>query len=131
MKHAYQIIIIIIFLLLSACSRESNIPNGGHVVSIERRAFTNPLFYSGSIQPLKTLVVPSPAEGVVIEMPFQYGEAVKAGQLLFMLSSSKFLADYKTALMQYVKAKNDFDLGARKKGKELIWVTASAFRSNQ
>jgi multidrug efflux pump subunit AcrA (membrane-fusion protein) len=42
-------------------------------------------------------------------MPLQYGETVEPGKLLFMLSSAKFLTDYKTALMQYIKAKSDFD----------------------
>lgn len=66
------------------------------------------LFYSGSIQPLKATVVQSKTEGVVVNMAKQYGEIVKANELLFVISSSKFLNDYKTALLQYIKAKNDF-----------------------
>lgn len=65
--------------------------------------------YTGIIQPLKTLVITSPADGTVIDMPFQYGEIVNQGQLLFMVSSSKFMADYKTNLMAYVKAKNEYN----------------------
>lgn len=79
------------------------------IVNVESRSFSNTLFYSGTIQPLKIVVVPSAADGAVVEMPFQYGEPVKAGQLLFMISSAKFLADYKTALMQYIKAKSEFN----------------------
>ncbi len=78
-------------------------------MTVTAKAFSNTLFYSGTIQPLKTVVIPSPVDGVVIEMPFQYGESVKAGQLLFMISSTKFLADYKAALMQYIKAKSEFN----------------------
>ncbi len=93
---------------LLACSREQKISNG-HTVTVESRASTNSLFYSGIIQPLKTMVVPSPVDGVVVELPFQYGEPVKSGQLLFQISSAKFMTEYKAALMQYVKAKSDFN----------------------
>lgn len=103
-----QIILLLLILSLSACSREPALKNS-HVMTVESNSFANTLFYSGTVQPLKTLVVPSPVDGVVVDMPFQYGEAVKAGQLLYMISSAKFLTDYKSALMQYIKAKSDFN----------------------
>lgn len=96
--------------LMQACSQQNN-PSSEHTITIEPRVATNSLYYSGTIQPLRTLVVTSPADGVVVDMPFQYGEAIKNSQLLFMISSAKFLTDYKTALMQYVKAKSDFNNG--------------------
>lgn len=92
---------------LFACSNES--PVKGKVITLQSKPVLNTLFYSGIIQPLQTLVVTSPADGVVLTMPFQYGEMVKAGQLLFTLSSTKFSSDYKAALMAYIKAKNDFN----------------------
>jgi len=67
------------------------------------------LFYTGVIKPLKTIVIPSPAEGVIIDMPFQYGTEIKQGQLLVTISSLKFMTDYKAALMQYIKAKSEFN----------------------
>ncbi len=103
--------LIFIFMLgLLACSREQKLANK-HIITVKSHAISNTLFYTGTIQPLKVLVVPSPADGVVIEKPFQYGETVAAGQLLFLISSEKFMTDYKTALMQYIKAKNDFNNG--------------------
>jgi multidrug efflux pump subunit AcrA (membrane-fusion protein) len=42
-------------------------------------------------------------------MPLQYGEEIKKGQLLFVMSSTKFLTDYKSALMQYIKTKSDMN----------------------
>lgn len=101
-------LLFLLLLCLQACSREPKI-EGSHFVTVSSRTLSNTLFYSGTIQPLRTLVIPSPAEGVVVDMPFQYGEAIKSGDLLFTLSSAKFLADYKAALMAYVKAKNDFN----------------------
>ena len=93
---------------MQACKEQPSV-EGGHIVTITAQSLTNSLFYSGTIQPLKIVVIPSPADGVVIEMPFQYGEEVKSGQLLFMISSTKFLSDYKAALMQYIKAKSEFN----------------------
>lgn len=109
MKY-YRVMTLIVCLSLTACSRSPNEKQAG-VVTIEPQTVGSTLYYSGTIQPLQTLVVPSPADGVVVDMPFQYGETVKAGQLLFMVSSTKFLADYKTALMAYIKAKSDFNNG--------------------
>jgi HlyD family secretion protein len=62
------------------------------------------------IAPLNTSVIASPADGAIVGMPIQYGETVKNGQLLYQISSSKFIADYKNALMQFLKAKSDFNL---------------------
>lgn len=108
MQMIKKIFYFLLPLLLFACSREPKVANA-HFETIEARSLSSTLFYSGSIQPLRNLVIPSPVDGVVIEMPLQYGEKVEAGQLLFMLSSAKFLTDYKAALMQYIKAKSDFD----------------------
>jgi multidrug efflux pump subunit AcrA (membrane-fusion protein) len=109
MKYVYQCIISIIAILaLQACSHEDKTAKS-HVMSIEKKAADNTLYYTGTIQPLNTLVIPSPVDGVIVDMPFQYGEPVKLNQLLFKISSTKFLADYKTALMQYIKTKNEFN----------------------
>lgn len=109
MRYYFPIFITLVLLLsLQACSRSSP-ADKNKLVTIKADTLANSLFYSGTVQPLRTLVVPSPADGVVVDMPFQYGEEVKSGQLLFMLSSAKFLSDYKTALMEYVKAKSEFN----------------------
>lgn len=100
--------LVICCLLLSSCSREPKIKDG-HLEIVKPESLSSTLYFSGSIQPLHSVVVPSPVEGVVIDMPLQYGDVVEPGKLLFMLSSAKFLTDYKSALMQYIKAKSDFD----------------------
>ena len=103
--------IILLTLLMSgfaSCSREPAIKDG-HMETITPRSVSSALYYSGSIQPVRSLVLTSPVDGVVVEMPKQYGEAVESGNLVFMLSSAKFLSDYKSALMQYIKAKSDFN----------------------
>lgn len=108
MNNFFRVVIMAVILLLQACSHEPNI-KGGHLVTIETHSLKNSLYYSGIVQPLQTIVIPSPADGVVIDMPFQYGQQVRAGQLLFLISSTKFVSDYKSALTQFVKAKSEFD----------------------
>lgn len=102
--------IIVVFLIaaISACSKSSNKPET-QTMTVAPEASTNALYFSGIIQPLKTRVITSPVDGAVSEISFQYGETVKANQLLFKISSAKFLSDYKAALLQYIKAKSDFN----------------------
>lgn len=109
MKYS-RIVTVILCLSLTACGGEAKKTNK-NLLTVGPRSSSTTLYYSGIIQPMQTIVVPSPADGVVIDMPFQYGETVKAGQLLFTISSTKFLADYKTALMAYIKAKSEFNNG--------------------
>jgi HlyD family secretion protein len=109
MRMMYKLIVVLMLVIsLTACSRKPSIKNG-HLLTLESHSCANTLFYSGSILPLQSLVVTSQTDGVVIEMPIQYGDTVKPGQLIFMISSGKFLSDYKAALMQYMKAKNEFN----------------------
>ncbi|OGT41660.1 MAG: hypothetical protein A3F42_08630 [Gammaproteobacteria bacterium RIFCSPHIGHO2_12_FULL_37_34] len=104
----FKLFLLTIFLFQQACSSE-DIKKNQTIIPTESKIVHHTLFYSGIIQPLKTIVIPSPADGVVLDMPFQYGEVVQSGRLLFTLSSTKFLTDYKAALTQYVKAKNEFN----------------------
>jgi len=104
----FKLFLLTIFLFQQACSSE-DIKKNQTIIPTESKIVHHTLFYSGIIQPLKTIVIPSPADGVVLDMLFQYGEVVQSGRLLFTLSSTKFLTDYKAALTQYVKAKNEFN----------------------
>ena len=95
-------------LLLSACSREPSLKHA-HYVTVEAQSVSNTLFFTGTISPLSLQVIPSRVDGVVIDTGFQYGDLVKTGGPLFSLSSGKFLSDYRSAILDYVKAKNDFE----------------------
>lgn len=74
----------------------------------EPKPVSSRLYYSTIVEPIKTVVITTPAEGVINEMPFHFGDEVKQGQMLFSISSDKFQSDYKTALMQYIKAKTEY-----------------------
>lgn len=100
-----------LIILLSACGSSEKSEHKGkqEVVTLISQPLSTTLFYSGIVQPLKTVVITSPADGVVQEMSFHYGDKVQAGTKLFTISSEKFQSDYKSALMQYIKSKNEFN----------------------
>lgn len=105
------IVLMLFFLCLTACgsSDKTAVTGKQETIKVEPKPLTTSLYYSGTVQPFKTIVVISPAEGVIQEASFHYGDIVKQGQLLFTISSEKFQTDYKSALMQYLKSKNEFD----------------------
>lgn len=108
-------LMIVVFLImvtaftLNGCSRNANKRNHNNTLKITSRSVANTLYYTGNILPIKSLVVTSPAEGVVIDMPFQFGEKIKTGDMIFTIASEKFFTDYKNALLAYIKAKNEFN----------------------
>ncbi|MHB1947534.1 MAG: efflux RND transporter periplasmic adaptor subunit [Gammaproteobacteria bacterium] len=107
----YAVTIIGFITFLAACGSSDKSKRAGkqEIVTLESQPLATTLYYSGIIQPLKTVVVTSPADGVVQEMLFHYGDQIKEGEKLFTISSEKFQTDYKTALMAYIKAKNEFN----------------------
>lgn len=111
LKYLIHLLSLLSYILLVACNStdKSSHPGKQVVMTVNSQPLSTTLYYSGIIQPLKTMVVTSPAEGVVQEMLFHYGDKVKAGDKLFTISSEKFHSDYKNALMQYIKAKNEFN----------------------
>lgn len=103
-KNSFSILTLLVFVLVS-CSKPSE-PTSS-VYSVEMKSHTSSLSFNGTIMPLKTTVLTSPADGSIVNMLFQYGDQVKKNQTLYQLSSAKFISDYKTALLQYLKAKSD------------------------
>ncbi|HVE44000.1 MAG TPA: efflux RND transporter periplasmic adaptor subunit [Gammaproteobacteria bacterium] len=117
--------IVVVYLLFKMASCSHTAKSHADLITVNAASPSTHLFYTGTIQPLHVTVVPSPADGIVSEQPFHYGEKVKAGQWIFSLSSQKFLADYKTALMQYIKAKSDFDTS------KIQWNESQFLHKNQ
>jgi HlyD family secretion protein len=101
------LLLVILFTLTRCHHHEASTSTHSSIITVESHPLASSLFYAGSIQPLKAIAVISPADGVIEEMPFHYGDAIKAGSLLFTINSEKFQTDYKTALVQYVKARSD------------------------
>lgn len=109
--NVFKMIFILMMAFMFGCHSERNSSSAGkeESITVVKKPLTSTLFYAGVVQPLKTVVIISPVDGVIQEMLFHYGDRVKAGDKLFTLASEKFQTDYKSALMQYIKAKNDFN----------------------
>lgn len=103
-----RIVFLVACLFLSSCGSHEK-KTTSDTLTVTAKSSVQSLFFSGVIQPLKTSVITSPADGVIQEMLFHYGDPISTGKLLFTISSEKFQTDYKTALMQYIKSKNEFD----------------------
>jgi len=100
-------VVALVFAMVASCSDKHTKSGKTAVITVKSSPFYSTAYYAGTIQPLKSAVITSPADGVITDTTFHYGDIAKAGQLLFTISSEKFLTDYKAAMMQYVKAKND------------------------
>ena len=101
---------LLLMLMLVGCGEnDKTTSEKDTLITATEKALTSSLFFTGVIQPLKTIVVTSPADGVIESMTFHYGDTVKTDQTLFTISSEKFKTDYKNALMQYIKTKNEFN----------------------
>lgn len=115
MKRKAKIAIVVFLMMIGlfTCAHHKRAASSGksEVMSVEARPLTSTLFYSGVIGPMKTMVITSPADGVISNMTFHYGDVVKSNQILFSISSEKFQTDYKAALTQYIKAKTEFENG--------------------
>ncbi len=108
MRMIYSMMLLYLICGINACSHDTSTKNNS-TITVESKPLVSRYYYTGVIQPLKTVVVTSPAEGVIEDMAFHYGDQVNAKQGLFTIYSDKFQTDYKTALMQYIKAKTEFN----------------------
>lgn len=107
-KYAKIILLMILILCLYTCvHRHTTSKKTTEIVAVDQPV-NSVLYYSSIVEPIKTVVVTSPTDGVINAIQFHFGDEVKRGQPLFFISSDKFQADYKTALMQYIKTKTDY-----------------------
>ncbi len=109
-KYIKIAIIFVLILSLYQCvhHRRNQSETQHSEVTLAAKPVISNLYYSGIVEPLKTVVITSPTDGVISDILFHFGDEVKQGQLLFSLTSDKFQADYKAALMQYIKEKTDY-----------------------
>ncbi len=108
MRKLYFVIVIVLLTSLYTCHHHDKTKQHTTEITAEIKSVSSTLYYSAIVEPIKTVVITSPTDGVINEMFFHFGDTVKENQSLFSISSDKFQTDYKTALMQYIKAKTDY-----------------------
>lgn len=75
-------------------------------VAIEPNPTT--LYFSGLIAPLQVYSINSTIDGFVAKKYFEYGEIIKKGTPVLVLTSTQLTQDYQAALNDYLKAKKDY-----------------------
>lgn len=101
-------------LLLSGCDKKtqpgSTAPQESIVIAQLKNETTH-LYYKGTLGPIKTNSVLSPADGTVSQLLFKYGDFVKKDQTLFVINSEKLADDYRDAVTKYLQAKDAYANG--------------------
>ena len=96
------------FLLLAACLDGSKKTTTTKLVTVTEHAMVKPFYFNGTIAPLRKVPVLSPVAGHVVKLGFKYGDHVKKGQLLAVLSSKTLAQSYRQAVTSYLQKKNTY-----------------------
>ncbi len=94
-------------LTLVGCGKKK-VEGGSKVVTAEKRIITTRLFYSGVIEPIQVRPFPSPVEGVIKNIYFEYGQRVKKDEMLFTIYSKQLQESYRNTLTTYLNAKRTY-----------------------
>ncbi|OGT67811.1 MAG: hypothetical protein A3I12_01830 [Gammaproteobacteria bacterium RIFCSPLOWO2_02_FULL_38_11] len=107
---------LILFLLLmtTACKARLKAPEGYSVFEVESKPMVSELYFTSTVQPLKSVSITSPVEGAIEKKNFEYGQAVKVGTLLFLIRSNQLEKDYREAIASYLKSKTQYETNKRK-----------------
>ncbi len=107
-------IIVFSMLMMLFASSFSKLAENEKTIKISKRTSIKPLFFSSIVQPIKTITVSSPSDGMITKQDFIYGEPVKKGQKLLILDSASVEKDYHAALADYLRSKEKFFLDESK-----------------
>ncbi|MCK4869917.1 MAG: efflux RND transporter periplasmic adaptor subunit [Gammaproteobacteria bacterium] len=95
-------------VLVAGCKKNAQQKQSFKTIVAKKKALTTDLYFKTKVRPYKVVAVISPAEGVVSKMYFDYGQIVKKDALLFEIDSQKALEDYYSAVVSFIKAKQDY-----------------------
>lgn len=106
-------------LWLCACRPTSH---EAATVTVQRRVIdTNPI-YSGHIQALRTMDVRAPYDGTLERLNVRMGQRVEAQDPLLALRSDAYVKDIQQSLLEFLKAKDDYQNQAQKyRGAQQLW----------
>lgn len=111
-KLILSILVFFVSCHLVAChSEKEKKPTGvaaPQIVTAQMRSVPTQLYYSGTISPIQLSNIVSPVDGVIKEKMVKFGDKIHKGQLLLVISSAKLQDDYRNALTDFLKAKEDF-----------------------
>lgn len=129
---------ILFSLLVAACHSSEHKKGDGQqeIFTVTERSTQKNLYFSGYIKPFSVIDVTCPVAGTVAKKYFVYGQAVQKNDPLLEINSSKYAADYQQALVQYLKAKDEyFNEKSKFIGTEDLWknklISKNEFQSEE
>lgn len=98
---------------------------------VKSSSLQKPLHFTGTIQPLKESTLTSPADGVLENIHFHYGQFVRKGQPVYTLNSQELQKQYNDTLTEYLKAKDSYSISRAKfTGTEELWQAGLLAKNN-
>lgn len=109
MLRVIALLLLSLAFFLEGCHEKVNRGNKQlTTVTATLKAVPTQLYYAGTVAPIRIYNVTSPADGVVKSLSFKYGQRVKQGDVLLVLTSTKLQEDFHSALTDYLKAKTAY-----------------------
>jgi len=126
------LIITLAIIALTACG---NAPKPGKTATqsyvSDLAAVDKTLFFTGTIQPLRSSSISVPMDAVVDSMSAHYGQRVKKDEVIAVLSSTELQRQYNETLTDYLKAKDSFAVARAKfTGTKNLWDAGLLSKNN-
>ena len=90
--------------LLAGPSEASTMPESVRAVTVEPRLLQSYVTVRGQLEPLQSLAINSPFEGLVKKLHFEYGEQVEKGQPLVELDTGTLMTKLREARVAHITA---------------------------
>lgn len=111
------LVLVLIFGLLLGCQKSKNTNasttsstgSKPKTVVVKKQKVSTELFYSGRVEPISSMPVTAPFDGVVVALHFTYGSFVKENQILFTVKSAKLQQVYRDRLTEFLTTKNTYN----------------------
>jgi len=95
---------------LTACkAKDKAIQKREKIITAKLKARSMPLYFNGTLKPVKVIPVTSPVDGRVSTLNFQYGEDVDKNQNLVTINSTELAKEFRTTTTTYLQKKDAFD----------------------
>ena len=117
MKKKYVRVSIIVFLsgifCLTSCHdhQKKTAAAQTQIIVAKMQTPVSRLYYSGTLLPIENTIVESEVAGIIKKVNFSYGERIVAGEKLIVISSKPLADDYRKAVNDFLKAKQDYVTG--------------------
>jgi len=100
-QGGWLVLTMVVFFLCSCQGHDKNSsPPKMKIVVAKLQQPTQQLYYAGVLAPLKMQSVLSPVEGRITNVYFSYGQFVKEGQKLFIISSTRLAEQYRKTIAE-------------------------------